>query len=104
MDNTIHHGTVTITVSAPTLRMRELARKVAAKLVDTDVTPQTRNEFASIVAYTKSVTGLDWKPPHPQADKRELEAALEEYLDAVPLDLADAWIEGIFPTKPAPQK
>lgn len=103
-DTIIKHGDVTITAHAPSLRLRDTSRKVAAKLADADVSIQTRGEFATIVAYTKSVQGLDWQPPSAHADKRELVAALEEWLDgAVPLDVADAWIEGIFPTKPAPQ-
>lgn len=103
-DNVIKYGEVTIVTHAPTMRMRELSRKVAQKLAAADVTPQTRGEFATIVAYTKSTEGVDWVVPSPHADKRELLAALEEWLDsAVPLDVADAWIEGIFPTRPAPQ-
>ena len=77
----IKYGSVTIITHAPTMRMRELSRKVAQKLAAADVTPQTRGEFATIVAYTKSVEGVEWTPPSPNADKRELLAALEEWLE-----------------------
>lgn len=104
VDTIIKHGDVTITAHAPTLRLRETSRKVAQKVADADVTAQTRSEFATVVAYTKAVVGFDWTPPSPNADKRELIAALDEWLDLVPPDLADAWLDGIFPTLPTPQK
>lgn len=103
-DNIIKHGDVTITAYAPTLRLRDTSRKVATKLVEADVSIQTRSEFATVVTYTKSVVGFEWTPPSPNADKRELIAALDEWLDVVPPDLADAWLDGLFPTKPAPPK
>lgn len=103
-DTIIKHGDVTITAHAPTLRLRDTSRKVAAKLAEADVSIQTRSEFATVVTYTIAVEGFDWKPPSPNADKRELIAALDEWLDFVPPDLADAWLDGLFPTKPVPQK
>jgi len=103
-DNTIKYGDVTITTHAPTLRLRDTSRKVAQKLADADVAAQTRSEFATVVTYTKSVTGFAWEVVSPQASKPELLAALDTWLDTVPTDLADEWIDGIFPTKPTPQK
>jgi hypothetical protein len=103
-DTIIKHGDVTIIVHAPTLRLRDTSRKVAAKLAEADVSVQTRGEFATVITYTKSVEGFDWQPPSPNADKRELIAALDEWLDLVPTDLADAWLDGLFPTTPTPQK
>lgn len=103
-DTIIKHGAVTIIAHAPTLRLRDTSRKVATKLLDADVASQTRGEFATVITYTKSVEGFDWQPPSPNADKRELIAALDEWLDLVPTDLADAWLDGLFPTTPTPQK
>lgn len=103
-DTIIKHGAVTITAHAPTLRLRDTSRKVATKLVEADVSVQTRSEFATVVTYTKTVEGFEWTPPSPNADKRELIAALDEWLDLVPPDLADAWLDGLFPTTPTPQK
>lgn len=93
----------TITLHPNTLRRRETARQISAKLAETSLSPQTRSEFSMVVARTKSVTG-GWQPPNPQADKRELEAAIEEWLDEVSPDLADEWLTQIYPTKPTPQK
>lgn len=96
----------TITVYEPTNRRREIARKIAQKIADQDLSPASRSEFSNIVSYTKDVID-GWKPPRTDASKEELIEGLNYWLDHVEPDLTDKWMETIFPepdpvTSPVP--
>lgn len=95
-------GNVTITTYAPTLRLRDDARKVITKLQGVDVDQRSRSDFSILVAYTAKVEGLEWEPPTAKASPKELAEAMQYWLDFIDPKLSDEWISAVFPTEPNP--
>jgi hypothetical protein len=118
-EHTIEHNGVTITVHAPMLRgalatalQRALNTALCIELDDegkeraADDTPYPelvqlrtpRQNFAWLVANTKSVSGIDWTPPT-MRDTRDPERVLQSFVDwlgAVDVDLNNAWADAVI--------